>query len=784
MARSYLAKLLLFIVCLVAAVQFASYLATRKATRDAILGRVHQELTVAAEVLEELLRGRATRLMNTVTVLAGDFAFKKAAATGDAPTVLSALVNHSKRVQADVAMVVNLQGQTIARTRPSSIAPRPFAFSKLLKEAQKNGRAVATVVLNGRPYQMAVTPVNAPLPIAWVSMGFRLNPALASEIRELTGLQVSFASAGDGGYGYAATTLDTQTRDNLLTALNTGDLSTTGVARVDLGGSVYLALMRRLASYGGDIAVILQKPRKQILAPFYELNRRFLWITLVSLLLASLVAIVLVRRVARPVKQLASAARRIGRGEYEATVEVANKDELGELAHAFNAMQSAIAEREARILHQAYHDKLTGLPNRELAQDRLGQAIARARREVGQVSVLMLDLDRFKEINDSFGREVGDRALQEVATRLRGCLRESDTVARLSADEFLVLLESANVEQGCTIAVKLLASLAETIAIGELAMNLDAAVGLSEYPDHGEQAEQLLRRADIALTDAKAQNRRIAIYQSGRDEQHLRRIKLLRDLRVAIEHGELQLMYQPKVAMADRRPVGVEALVRWEHPELGPLQPGEFISVAEQAGTVTHLTHWILERAIAQCSEWRRRGLDLAASVNLSPVDLLDQGLPERLNELLSRHRMPAHKVCLELTEGTVMRDTRNGLELLNKFKAQGVRLSIDDFGTGYSSLAQLKRLPVDELKIDRSFIAELTDGSDAAAIVRSIIEIGHQLGLEVTAEGIESETCWHLLKKYRCDTAQGFYLSRALPADEIPYWINQHDAGHTRKQA
>ncbi|MDN5850615.1 MAG: EAL domain-containing protein [Nitrococcus sp.] len=784
MARSYLTKLLLFMVCLVAAVQFASYFATRKATRDAILGRVHQELTVAAEVLEELLRGRATRLMNTVTVLAGDFAFKKAVATGDAPTVLSALVNHSKRVQADVAMVVNLQGQTIARTRPSSIAPRPFAFSKLLKEAQKNGRAVATVVLNGRPYQMAVTPVNAPLPIAWVSMGFRLNPALASEIRELTGLQVSFASAGDGGYGYAATTLDTQTRDNLLTALNTGDLSTTGVARVDLGGSVYLALMRRLASYGGDIAVILQKPRKQILAPFYELNRRFLWITLVSLLLASLVAIVLVRRVARPVEQLASAARRIGRGEYEATVRIANKDELGELAHAFNAMQTAIAERERRIRHQAYHDRLTDLPNRELAHDRLGQAIARARREVGQVTVLMIDLNRFKEINDSFGREVGDRALQEVAIRLRGCLRESDTVARLGADEFLVLLESTNVGQGCTIAVKLLASLGETIAIGEIQLNLDAVVGLSEYPDHGEQAEQLLRRADIALTDAKAQNRRITIYQSGRDEEHLRHIKLLRDLRVAIEHGELQLMYQPKVAMSDRRPVGVEALVRWEHPELGPLQPGEFISVAEQAGTVTQLTHWILESAIAQCSEWRQRGFDLSASVNLSPVDLLDQGLPARLEEMLNRHRMPAHKVCLELTEGTAMRDTRNGLELLKKFKTLGVRLSIDDFGTGYSSLAQLKHLPVDELKIDRSFTAELTEGSNAAAIVRSIIEIGHQLGLEVTAEGIESEAIWRLLKKYRCDTAQGFYFSRALPGDEIPYWLNQHDAGQTLKQA
>ena len=305
-------------------------------------------------------------------------------------------------------------------------------------------------------------------------------------------------------------------------------------------------------------------------------------------------------------------------------------------------------------------------------------------------------------------------------------------------------------------------------------LNLDAGIGVALYPEHGSDVETLLRRADIALHDAKAAHAGAALYRPGRDEVHLRQLTLMGDLRLAIERSELGLRFQPKMDIATSRVVHVEALLRWHHSRLGPIGPDEFIPLAEHSGFIHELTRYVLEEALRCNADWRRQGVDLGLAVNLSAMDLMDADLPDYLQACLGRHGVAAGKVILELTESALMRDVDYAIRMLQRLRAIGVRLAIDDFGTGYSSLAQLKRMPVDELKIDKSFVMQLVEGSDDAVIVRSTIELGHNMGLTVIAEGVENESAMALLTQYRCDLAQGYLFSPPLGADEMLAWCRE----------
>lgn len=784
MTRSYSVKLLLLVIGLVAAVQLATYFAARKATHDQVLAQARHELRVGGDILSASLKQRAARLMNTVNVLAADFAFKRAVASAEAPTVLSALVNHASRIRADVAMVVNLDGQTIARSHPASMTPHPFPFPRFLDQIKGRHSGVASVVLHGQPYQLVLTTVDAPLPIAWVGMGFRLNSRLAAQMKDTSGLEVSFASTATGHYDHVASTLPQAAALQLLKTLNAQLTDASGVRQFVLGEQGYLAAVRHESSYGGEIAAVLQIPLDEVLAPYYELNQRLLWITLGGLLLACVVAIFLARRIAQPVRELAGAAQRIAQGRYNAPIAVKNKDELGDLARAFNTMQSAISDREERIVYQALHDPLTNLPNRESASNSLSEAITKAHKSGQPVALLLINLNRFREINDGLGHQVGDYILQEVSIRLEEAISDQDVVTRMGADEFLVIMEATNRDQAMAQAGQLLEHINGPMEVGEIRLNMNASVGVCLFPEHGGQAEELIRRAGIALDEAKRRHQFLAVYQPGKDEQQLKTLTILRDLQVAVANDDLQVFYQPKANIQERRTMGVEALVRWEHPEFGFLPPDDFIGPAEQAGTIGLITHWVLERAIIESGVWRQHGLDLVVSVNVSPVDLLDAELPNRVKSLLEHYRMPPERLCLEVTEGAVMRDTRHGVEMLNRLKALGVHLSIDDFGTGYSSLSQLKRMPVDELKIDKSFVLKLDENDDDAVIVRSTIEIGHQMALNIVAEGVETETIWYLLHELGCDIAQGYYLSKPMPPSELLSWVKKFNESATPEKA
>jgi diguanylate cyclase (GGDEF)-like protein len=423
-----------------------------------------------------------------------------------------------------------------------------------------------------------------------------------------------------------------------------------------------------------------------------------------------------------------------------------------------------------RDRHQATHDALTGLPNWELLRDRLAQGLSAATRSENEIALLLIDLDRFKEINDSLGHSYGDKLLCQVGPRLRSVLRDGDTVARLGGDEFAVLLPSVDgVAEAQAVAERLRQALHRPFDVDGVALDVEASIGIVLSPWHGTDTEELLRNADIAMYAAKELKAGAVVFEADQHVTAPWRLTVLGDLRRALEGTEeLFLNYQPKYTLDGERIEGVEALLRWQHPTEGLIPPGEFIPVAEGTGIILRLTERVLGLALAQMRRWLDAGHGVPVAVNLSTRCLLDAGLPDLVQRLLAEHRVPAELLRLEVTESAVMGDAARCMEVLQRLHDLGVRLSIDDFGTGYSSMAYLRRLPVDELKIDRSFVLGMTTTQQDAVLVRTAIDLGHNLGLTVVAEGVEGAEHVHALRALGCDIAQGYHYARPMLGEAL----------------
>jgi diguanylate cyclase (GGDEF)-like protein/PAS domain S-box-containing protein len=423
--------------------------------------------------------------------------------------------------------------------------------------------------------------------------------------------------------------------------------------------------------------------------------------------------------------------------------------------------------------YQALHDDLTGLANRTLFRNRIDHAVKTARRTDARAAVLVMDLDGFKEINDSLGHAAGDELLVELGRRVEAALRASDTVARLGGDEFGVLLPDASVPDDVLRAVeRMQAAIEDPITVQGLSLSLEASIGIALYPEDGEDVETLLRCADGAMYHAKEEKSGWAFYDSSSSRQDTTRLTLLGELRHALDQRELVLYYQPKALLADGDIHSVEALLRWNHPIRGLVPPDEFIPLVQQTSLIKPLTLYVIDEALRQSRAWQDDGLRLAIAVNLSPRNLLDVEFPTQVAGLLDRWEVDSGLLEFEITESAMLADPTRTKLILERLSEMGIRISIDDFGTGYSSLAHLKRLPVSEIKVDRSFVMNMHQDEDDATIVRSTIDLGRNLGLDVVAEGVESELVWERLKALGCTAAQGYYLSRPVPAPELRTWL------------
>jgi diguanylate cyclase (GGDEF)-like protein len=799
--HSLQARIVLFFVILLVTVQGAlMFMVSVSGERIARSG-IDQELAVGERVFRNLIEQNARQLTDAARVLAADFGFRTAIATRDLETIVSVLGNHGRRIDASVLMLAGLDGTLLADTLHGTDPPAAFPFPELIEAAQRDRRASRIVVIDGKPFQLVVVPVLAPVPIAWVAIGFVIDDRVAADLKAVTSLQLSFASLGtDGRWSVHASTLEAPVRDALTAWLAAhvdmtgpvGDRSGQAAARapsmpasLSLEGERYGLLAPVIGSGPeGAVVALLQRSVREGLEPFVRLRNVLLGLALASIVLSIGGSFLIARTVSRPVNRLTEIARRVSDGDYSQRVEVPGHDEIGDLGRGFNHMLDGISQREAEILRLAFEDTLTGLPNRAMFIDRLQQVLRQARRSSDPVTVMLLDLDRFKLINDSLGHPAGDQVLRDVASRLRDVLRESDTVARLGGDEFALLLPGSPPEHVNRVVERVLRVLEAPILLDQQPVDVGASIGIATWPEDGDDADTLLRHADVAMYVAKRAGSGHARYDQSKESAPHGQLSLLGELRRAVEQDELLLHYQPKVSLADGRVHRAEALVRWQHPERGMVPPGDFIPFAEQTGYIRQISRWVLGEGIRQAAQWHRQGLDIAISINVASRDLMSSDLLAYVSDMLERHGVPASQVCLEITESGVMEDPARALDTLTRLHTKGLRLSIDDFGTGYSSLAYLKKLPVKELKIDRSFVMHLVDDADDAAIVRSTIELGHNMGLEVVAEGVERQAEVDLLAQLGCDEAQGYFFSRPLPAAAFEEWLHARRASAGQQQA
>jgi len=759
-----LALLLLVVVA-------ATYFAVKAATTRAVENQAQVQLSTGSQVFERLLDLRGRRLQYGLDWLTADGPFKLAVAEGNPETVMAALQRHGTGLRSSEVFVLGLDGKVMVSTLPVLTHGQLFPYDEALRHARRSGLQMLIVAMDGQPYLLVQDVVLDPQPIARVVMGFPMDKLFANELRSMSNLEVSFLSVQNGQVGELFSTQPEAYRATIIDTLHQAHLNPDAQINLFYGQRV-LSQVLPLANTGeGDeVRVLLQSPLDHALESFAPLDRQFLGIALAVLLVSLAAALLLARRVSRPLNALVAAAERIGAGDYRTPVRVRSPDEFGLLAQAFNAMQSGIAVRERQLAHNALHDPLTGLPNRALAMERLGSAISAQR----PVVLLYLGIENYRVINEGFGPQGVEEMLREASRCLSMCLLASDTAARIAGSEFLLLLENTEIDRAVARADRLYALLTEPQRIGNDEVRHEVSIGIAAYPADGQQVEELISRAAIARHDAASLPGHLQIYQQDRDLAHQRQITLIRDLRRAVVEGELFLCYQPKLDLIHGHVRQAEALLRWQHPTLGQVSPAEFIPLAERTGSMRSMTLWVIEEAIRQIAEWAGRGLHIQLSVNISVDDLADDDLAIRVTALLMQYGVAAQQLTFEITESAIMHNPQQALSVLEQLRSCGISLSVDDFGTGYSSLAQLQRLPVQELKIDQSFIRNLDSASGDGVIVRSTIEMSHNLGLKVVAEGVEFEPSLKLLRQWKCDTAQGHLISKPLNAMAFEMWMRR----------
>ena len=773
--RSIGARIVTLSLGLLFAIQIASFGAISASLGQHARSVLPEQLQVGERVLQSLLARNAETLTQGAGVLAGDYGFKSAVLSNDADTIGSVLANHGARIGATESALL---GTDFSLRAASGRNPRELApvVAQLAARAAAGLAAGEIALLDGKPHQIVLVPMKAPVLVGWVLMGIPLDAALISDMESLSAVNMTLLTRdgatapwrvaltgmpADRANGFAA-----QTWQN--NATGAPGMRSVEFANEEFGvRSAWLTpSVLALASLSIDKAV--RPPR--------DLQIGLAMITLLGFGVFVFGSLVTAQRVTTPLRALAAAADRLGAGDYGTPMDGVNRaDEIGNLAQALEQMRVSVGEKQAQILKLAYWDPLTGLPNRLQFRDAVRDAIAEAQAGGAAhptVAVVMIDLDRFKHVNDVLGYRVGDLLLGRVGERLsQQMVRGNDLVARLGGDEFAVLLRQGDAALAMSVAQRIGAAFDEPLTLEENTVDMGAGIGMACWPQHAADADALLSRAEIAMYAAKRLTQGPLMYNPSNDAASTQTLSLLTELRRAVEHGELRLYLQPKLMLDTGRIGGAETLVRWLHPTRGLVPPMEFIPFAEQTGFIRALTIWVFEEAARHWLALQAEGISLVLSVNLSTRDLLDPELPQKFDALLVKHRVPAEALCLEITESAIMDDPQRALATLNKLSGLGFKLSIDDFGTGYSSLAYLKRLPVDELKIDKSFVMSMVEDLDDAKIVRSTIDLAHNLGLTVVAEGVENAKVWDALRDLECDEAQGYHMGKPMPANEFNAW-------------
>ncbi len=736
-------------ILLLAAVLAAALGAVSMTNRGNAEREVQRQLDVGVSVFSRLLESNRRQLTQAAQAVAADYGFREAVATRDTDTLVSVLENSGKRIGAAMVVLTSLNGDVIAASGLHVKAGTPFPLSPDQRSSIAGDSATSLMVDNGRIYQLVTVSVRSPLPVAWIAMGFELDAKAARELADITGLAVTLSVNSGGRWSDMVSTIASS-------AARPSDVVTRRIEMSKWGTT--------------QVVAVLSRSLADARAPFERLTKVLYLIAAASLIASAAAAFWLARNITRPLQDLTQAVDEMRAGTYDVALNVQRTDELGVLAEGLQLMQTAVQSRDQSIRRLAYEDSLTGLMNRTAFGAALGRALTQA--HGAPIAVAIINLDRFRRINEHLGYSVGDAVLTKMAARLAAVPSVDGAVARLAADQFAAFAQLRDAGSVQAWGTSLVMALADPVFVEAQPIDITATLGLALAAPGVTSADELMRCADLALEHARSEKRALAVYEEALKPAARDQLSLLGELRHAVEHDELRLFFQPKIEFKTGRITGAEVLLRWQHPTRGLLNPVDFIPFAEQTGFIRRLTRWTLDHAIAQGAAWRAAGKALGLAVNISADDIGDARLDSRIASMLSRHQLPPGLLTLELTESGFIEDPTQALHMLDAIAALGVSLSIDDFGTGYSSLSQLVRMPVQEMKIDRSFVQGLESDPEFAPVVRYAVDMGHGLGLKVVAEGIETEEAAARLRDFGCDIGQGYLYAKPMPLDAFESWL------------
>jgi predicted signal transduction protein with EAL and GGDEF domain len=772
--------------------------ATTRAVTTRSLSHAAEDLEVARSAFYQSVDSRAesaaarTRLITELPVFRAHMTDARLA--NDSKIIHEMADRYRRQLKAQFCIVTNRRGAWIGRAGWPARQQSSMVLQSSIENAADGRASRGTVAIQDRLFLVVSEPARFDEEIlGTMTVGYALDDTVADDLARATHCQVNLVS----GTHLFGRSLHTGQRTDLLRQLAGEAIASASVSHSaelrSLGGVRYIdgifPLVPDQAPESPDRLVLLQDwgPTQQFLQ---ELQRQFLWADTIIFVLALAGGLVFSRRMSRPLREIAAAAGDIAAGNWARQVPVAGSAEATTMAVAFNDMSKGLRSAQERLLHDAFHDLLTELPNRTLFMDRLQRAIGRRTRHPEYIfAVLFIDLDRFKAVNDSLGHPAGDRLLLEIAHRLTGALRSEDTVsrpavaapndetdhtlARVGGDEFTILLEDIrDPSDAVRVAERIRSAVAAPVALGGQELFTTASVGVAVSTSAQCSGEDLVRDADIAMYRAKASGGdQCSVFDATMYDRAVERLQLETDLRRAIEREEFRLRYQPIVSLGDHRVIGFEALLRWQHPQQGLLSPGAFLTVAEETGLITRIDRWVLREACAQARLWQTwfpGDSPASVSVNISSMGFGQPDIVHQVASALQETGLDPHSLRLEITESVAMADAERARTILIELRALGVRISLDDFGTGYSSLSYLQRFPVDTLKIDRSFVAGIDRNDECCEIIRTILNLARTLGLDVIAEGTETSAQVDYLEGLDCRFGQGYFFSRPLPLEEL----------------
>lgn len=732
--------------------------------------QLNRNLNVAQGVLQQVLGSREQQLYISANALTLDFAFRAAVATNDEATIQSVLQNHGNRIDADLMALVSLDGNLTASTTEALPQGSPFPYPELVQTTLQEDGSSNLMLIGGKLYQVIILTVNTPKPIALTVVGFELESELLTQLKKITQLEISLQVRQGENVIFSESTL---APDAQAEALNQQEADFSWFETVLLKKHAYISKQFSLSQLGDQtVWAVLSENAEQIFSEFNQLQVTISIVAFLSMLIALIFAALFSRRLSKPLGNLAQIANRISHGNYQQNLVSEQQDlaEVQELSSAFALMQDNIQARESKIIFQANHDLLTRVNNRyhieQLVDDKL--------KLKDEFQAIGINIFGFRGINDIFGYQSGDVCLKILASRVAEL---GGLAARLTGGELLWIPDQVQTPEQLS-ALKL--SLEQPIDDAGVVINLKVAIGIIHCPEQAGSAQLLFRRMNIVLDEAQITRQLLLNFDPAIEERYLRRLSIIVELKKVLvsEQQELSLSYQPKLNIGANKIKSVEALIRWNSPTLGFVSPEDFINIAEQAGFIDKITEWVINRAISDALLIQQAGIDLCIAINLSANDVMNEDLLPYVVNLLEQNNLPRSVLSFEITESDVVKDPEKAIKHLSAFREYGFILAIDDFGTGYSSMAYLKNLPVDTLKVDKSFILKLNTQVGDQNIVQTVLKLAKSFGMDVVAEGVENQATLNLLQQWGCEYAQGYHICRPIPVAALLDWyqtnINQ----------